>query len=557
MAFNMKTWANPISLDATNLNRIEQGVQNNADILDILQDEVANLQNNQLDITQELATLLNDTPNIVATLTNITNILNNNDLSALLTNTDSFLSKSAQTLSNAEIAQVYKNLGIDKFLKLTSITVDGQSVVSGSKVEISLPTIDQTLNIFSNKAISNAAVTKAINTLKSSISDIDIYIPTNLSEFAEDDDHMLVTKTDKSLWNSYKNMFTTPDNITSLLADYALIDHDHDTTYSQIYHTHAEIIQAIPVVPTDISAFNNDVPYATEEYVKTNGGKIDSISVNGAAQTITNKNVDIPIPTKVSALINDAGYLTSFTETDPTVPAWAKTAVKPSYTYSEILNTPTIPTNNNQLTNGAGYITESEAGTVVDTKLTTFETNKITPINNSINSLQTKDAQLTSAIATLETSYKSYTDTAIANLVDSAPDTLNTLKELADAITINDSMLDALTEAVSNHNHDDIYSKLGHNHDATYSKLSHNHDSTYVKQTAFDTTISGLANTYATLTDKATLQTNIDTVQSNVDTVQTNLNNLDNNVVHISNNETITGTKTFTTAIYVPDITIS
>lgn len=37
----------------------------------------------------------------------------------------------------------------------------------------------------------------------------------------------------------------------------------------------------------------------------------------------------------------DAGYLTSFTETDPTVPAWAKAASKPSYSWSEISSKPT------------------------------------------------------------------------------------------------------------------------------------------------------------------------------------------------------------------------
>lgn len=42
------------------------------------------------------------------------------------------------------------------------------------------------------------------------------------------------------------------------------------------------------------------------------------------------------IPTKVSQLTNDSKYLTSYTETDPTVPAWAKAANKPSYTKSEI-----------------------------------------------------------------------------------------------------------------------------------------------------------------------------------------------------------------------------
>lgn len=45
------------------------------------------------------------------------------------------------------------------------------------------------------------------------------------------------------------------------------------------------------------------------------------------------------IPTNVSAFTNDTGYIT--TETDPTVPAWAKASTKPSYNFSEIGSTPT------------------------------------------------------------------------------------------------------------------------------------------------------------------------------------------------------------------------
>lgn len=44
---------------------------------------------------------------------------------------------------------------------------------------------------------------------------------------------------------------------------------------------------------------------ASIEYVAANGGKIDVIKVNGTAQTITNKEVDLTIPTKVSELTND------------------------------------------------------------------------------------------------------------------------------------------------------------------------------------------------------------------------------------------------------------
>lgn len=49
-------------------------------------------------------------------------------------------------------------------------------------------------------------------------------------------------------------------------------------------------------IPTAVGELTNDMNYATEDYVDTNGGKINSISVNGVAQTIdANKNVDIQI----------------------------------------------------------------------------------------------------------------------------------------------------------------------------------------------------------------------------------------------------------------------
>lgn len=174
--------------------------------------------------------------------------------------------------------------------------------------------------------------------------------------------------------------------------------------------------------------------------------------------------------TKVQA---DARYLQSFTETDPTVPAWAKTNVKPTYTFAELLSKPTtiagygitdipttlpasdvyawakaatkpsyayseitglptlfsgayadltgkptlfsgaytdltgkptIPTNNNQLTNGAGYLTSY---TETDPIWTSEKANY---------------------------ALKTYVDTSVSNLVASAPAALNTLNELALAL---------------------------------------------------------------------------------------------------------------------------
>ena len=68
-------------------------------------------------------------------------------------------------------------------------------------------------------------------------------------------------------------------------------------------------------VPTATSDLTNDGDgqsnFATEAYVQLNGGKIDTISVNGTQQTITNKNVDISVPTEVSDLTNDSGFQTA------------------------------------------------------------------------------------------------------------------------------------------------------------------------------------------------------------------------------------------------------
>lgn len=67
-------------------------------------------------------------------------------------------------------------------------------------------------------------------------------------------------------------------------------------------------------------------------------GKIKAL-VSGKADTGS-------IPTKTSQLTNDSGFLTSFTETDPTVPAWAKASSKPTYTASEVGAVPTTRTVN-------------------------------------------------------------------------------------------------------------------------------------------------------------------------------------------------------------------
>ena len=72
----------------------------------------------------------------------------------------------------------------------------------------------------------------------------------------------------------------------------------------------------------------------------------------------------IAIPSKVSDLTNDSGFISSYTETDPTVPAWAKANEKPSYTAGEVgaIAAPSSPSAGDFLVyNGSSWIAMSMA----------------------------------------------------------------------------------------------------------------------------------------------------------------------------------------------------
>ena len=72
-------------------------------------------------------------------------------------------------------------------------------------------------------------------------------------------------------------------------------------------------------------------------------GIVDNASkLGGQLPAYYAKASDIPtVPTKVSALENDSGFITGYTETDPTVPVWAKAESKPTYTAIEVGAAPT------------------------------------------------------------------------------------------------------------------------------------------------------------------------------------------------------------------------
>lgn len=100
--------------------------------------------------------------------------------------------------------------------------------------------------------------------------------------------------------------------------------------------------------------------------IAINGSTISVNTVDYNTQ-ITNKPT---IPSNVSQLNNDSGFITSAALSPYLLTAnftWANLSGKPSFAsvatsgdYNDLTNKPTIPTNTNQLTNGSGYVNQND-----------------------------------------------------------------------------------------------------------------------------------------------------------------------------------------------------
>lgn len=91
------------------------------------------------------------------------------------------------------------------------------------------------------------------------------------------------------------------------------------------------------------------------------------------------------IPTKVSDLQNDSGFISSYTETDPTVPSYVKSITQANITnwnnksdfsgsYNDLSDKPSIPDSTSDLTNDSGFITNSVSNLVNYTTTTAMNT---------------------------------------------------------------------------------------------------------------------------------------------------------------------------------------
>lgn len=173
---------------------------------------------------------------------------------------------------------------------------------------------------------------------------------------------------------------------------------------------------------TQISSNETDPVYSASPAASITTEKITAWDAksdfSGSYNDLSDKPTIPTVPTNVSAFTNDSGYLTSFTETDPTVPAWAKAETKPAYTAAEVGAMAT--------THAANAITStdisnwnsktSNTGTV-----TSVRVQATSPVQSSTNTAQTTTLNTTISLANGYGDTKNPYGTKTANYVLAGP----------------------------------------------------------------------------------------------------------------------------------------
>ncbi len=154
--------------------------------------------------------------------------------------------------------------------------------------------------------------------------------------------------------------------------------------------------------PTKLSQFENDLDIPDSSYIDT---KLEQ----KADKDHNHDGVYQPV----------GDYLTE--ETDPTVPAWAKQAEKPMYTYEEIQNTPDL----------SGYAMTDYVDSEIEKVKSGIEKYDDTDVKNRISA---NEKSIEALSGNGEGSVKETVANAIAEVVNGAPEDFDTLKEVADWI---------------------------------------------------------------------------------------------------------------------------
>ena len=212
-----------------------------------------------------------------------------------------------------------------------------------------------------------------------------------------------------------------------------------------------DILDAIEVALTNTLKSNYDAAYTHSQtaHAPSNAQEnvIESVSVNGENVSVVDKKVDITVPTKVSQLTNDAGYLTK--EKDTTYDL-STVASQPNNSV-EITLTPSEGEADVVGIKGSGSttVTTDESGNiVVETIVTPFDDTQIkSSIKANTDAITVLNGEGTGSVK------KTVAD-EIAKVVGDAPESLDTLKEISDWISSHSESAAAMNSAIQKNDSD-------------------------------------------------------------------------------------------------------
>lgn len=314
-------------------------------------------------------------------------------------------------------------------LELNIIDNLDKKLDKANKIELESDEIDLNKEYGEYDWFSANAANRAYRVYSNLLEELEDEIPHNTSEL----------NNDAGFINSLPSDLATHDDITKAIGD--LVGAAPETL-----DTLEELAKGL--------ASNRDVVAVLNDSIETkaNAADLAKVATSGAYSDLSGTPTIPIIPTKVSAFENDKNYLTSYTESDPTVGNHIKGITTDdidrwneksdfSGAYADLTG---APTNISQFNNDAGYITNIPANYITEEEMNAALAKKADEEDiPSITNLETK----TDATLKLNEA-KGYTDTQIAALIDSAPDTMNTLGEIAQILGDSNNTTTALIETI-------------------------------------------------------------------------------------------------------------
>ena len=192
-----------------------------------------------------------------------------------------------------------------------------------------------------------------------------------------------------------------------------------------------------PSIPSKVSELTNDAGYKTTDNnttysISKSGNTITLTGSDGSTTSVTDSNTTY---SKLSQFTNDSGYITGITKADVTGALGYTPPTTDTNTWRPLGTTAdTACAGNDSRLSNSRPASDVYSWAKASSK-PTYTASEV-------------GADASGSAASALSSAKSYTDTKISALINGAPTTLDTLKEIADAMAENDEVVEALNTAI-------------------------------------------------------------------------------------------------------------